>query len=128
MDHRLPVAIVAALLAGLSMSAQAQLATQAPSPLNSITTLTPNQPAPAPAAKLDTKLSSGTKAGGVVELDRIVAIVNNEVITANDLNDRMAMVVCRQNCKLQKSAQPAEPSKDRLAYYSHTRYLQAMTL
>ena len=49
--------------------------------------------APAPAAKLDTTLTASTKPGGIVQLDRIVAIVNNEVITLNDLNDRMAVVV-----------------------------------
>ena len=45
-----------------------------------------------PAPKLDTKLSTPVKPGGVIELDRIVAVVNNEVITMNDLNERMATV------------------------------------
>lgn len=43
--------------------------------------------------KLDTRLPAATKSGGIVQLDRIVAVVNNEVITSNDLNDRMNTVV-----------------------------------
>ena len=45
------------------------------------------------APKLDTRLTAPSKAGGIVELDRIVAIVNNEVITQNDLNERLATIV-----------------------------------
>ena len=91
MKHRF--AMIFITLAGIAaaalspLSANAQLATPAPGGVKSITTLAP------PAAKLDTRLSTPTKTGGVVELDRIVAIVNNEVITANDLNSRMAVVV-----------------------------------
>ncbi len=89
MNHRLTVTAIAALITGLPLSSLAQLATtQTPPPVNSITTLTP-----APAAKLDTTLTSPTKTGGIVQLDRIVAVVNNEVITLNDLNERMATVV-----------------------------------
>jgi peptidyl-prolyl cis-trans isomerase SurA len=43
--------------------------------------------------KLDTKISAPAKAGGVIPLDRIVAVVNNDVITANDLSDRLAVIV-----------------------------------
>ena len=43
----------------------------------------------------DLTLASPPKAGGIIELDRIVAVVNNEVITLNDLNDRMATVVAQ---------------------------------
>ncbi|MBL0121249.1 MAG: peptidylprolyl isomerase [Betaproteobacteria bacterium] len=83
------------LLSAVPLPSVAQLATPAPSspaspPVNSITTLAP---VPAAAAKIDTRLTAPAKAAGVVELDRIVAIVNNEVITLNDLNNRMAIVV-----------------------------------
>ena len=94
MNHRLCVAILAVQLAGLPLSSMAQFAT--PPPVKSITTLTPG-PAAAPsapaAARLDARITRPAKTGGVVELDRIVAIVNNEVITLNDLNIRMAAVV-----------------------------------
>ncbi len=91
MKYRLTVVITTMLLSALPVPSMAQLATPAPaSPMNSITTLAP---VPAAAAKIDTRLSAPAKAGGVVELDRIVAIVNNEVITLNDLNGRMAIVV-----------------------------------
>ena len=48
-----------------------------------------------PAPKLDTRLTATVKPGGVIELDRIVAVVNNEVITMNDLNERMATVTAQ---------------------------------
>ena len=48
-----------------------------------------------PAPKLDTTLTATQKPGGVIELDRIVAVVNNEVITMNDLNERMATVAAQ---------------------------------
>ena len=48
-----------------------------------------------PAPKLDTSLTATAKPGGVIELDRIVAVVNNEVITMNDLNERMATVTAQ---------------------------------
>jgi peptidyl-prolyl cis-trans isomerase SurA len=43
--------------------------------------------------KLDTKLPTTPKQGGILQLDRIVAVVNNEVITANDLGDRTSTIV-----------------------------------
>ncbi|HEX4858405.1 MAG TPA: peptidylprolyl isomerase [Usitatibacteraceae bacterium] len=46
-----------------------------------------------PTSKLDTRLSPPARPGGVVEIDRIVAVVNNEVITANDLNERFNTIV-----------------------------------
>ncbi|MBL8519057.1 MAG: peptidylprolyl isomerase [Betaproteobacteria bacterium] len=49
--------------------------------------------APAPAPRLDTQLRAPAKPAGVVELDRIAAVVNNEVITQNDLNERYATIV-----------------------------------
>lgn len=65
-------------------------AAQAPFPTNPT-----NNPliSPKPAPRLDTKLSAPAKTSGVVELDRIVAIVNSEVITYNDLNERFNTVV-----------------------------------
>ena len=48
-----------------------------------------------PAPKLDTTLTATQKPSGVIELDRIVAVVNNEVITMNDLNERMATVAAQ---------------------------------
>jgi peptidyl-prolyl cis-trans isomerase SurA len=48
-----------------------------------------------PTPKLDTKLTAAVKPGGVIELDRIVAVVNNEVITMNDVNDRVATVAAQ---------------------------------
>ena len=45
----------------------------------------------APASRLDTSLPrTGTN---IVPVDRIVAVVNDEVITQNDLNDRLGVVV-----------------------------------
>ena len=97
MNHRLFVAIVPTLLACLPLSSAAQLVTPVPvSPVKSVTTLPPAAaaaPAVTAAAKIDTRLTTPAKTGGVVELDRIVAIVNNEVITFNDLTTRMAIVV-----------------------------------
>ncbi len=57
--------------------------------------------------KLDTKLTPPAKPGGILQLDRIVAVVNNEVITANDLHDRLSTVV-RQ---LQKAGTPLPPQE-----------------
>jgi peptidyl-prolyl cis-trans isomerase SurA len=45
------------------------------------------------APKIDTRLTAPSKGGSVITMDRIVTVVNNEVITLNDLTDRMAMVV-----------------------------------
>jgi peptidyl-prolyl cis-trans isomerase SurA len=43
--------------------------------------------------KLDSKIGAPVKPGGIVQLDRIIAVVNNEVITYNDLNDRLATII-----------------------------------
>jgi peptidyl-prolyl cis-trans isomerase SurA len=45
------------------------------------------------AFKLDTRLTAPSRSGGIIPLDRIIAVVNNEVITLNDLNDRVNSVV-----------------------------------
>ena len=83
MNRRLLGLCVAVLAAAASfVQAQSPLA----SPVGATQLFTP------PAPKLDTKLSAPQKPGGVIELDRIVAVVNNEVITLGDLNDRLATV------------------------------------
>ena len=46
---------------------------------------------PAPASRLDTQLA--TTPSRIVQVDRIVAVVNDEVITQNDLNERVNLVV-----------------------------------
>ena len=87
MTHRFFRASLFALAAAAASlaAAQAPLAAQpANNPL-----FTP------PAPKLDTNLATPVKPGGVIELDRIVAVVNNEVITINDLNERVATVVAQ---------------------------------
>ena len=59
-----------------------------------------------PAPRLDARLTAPAKPGGVIELDRIVAVVNNEVITMNDLNERTATVVAQ----LTKQGTPLPPA------------------
>ena len=46
---------------------------------------------PSPAGRLDTRLSSTPSR--IVPVDRIVAVVNDDVITQNDLNERVGLVV-----------------------------------
>ena len=103
MNHRLSriyllcrVFLVAVGVAvGSNAGAQAPLASPAaPNPL-----FTP------PAPKLDTTLTAPQKPGGIIELDRIVAVVNNEVITMNDLNERVATVVAQ----LKRQGTPLPP-------------------
>lgn len=102
--------LVAIALAALSSAAGAQFATPQPAapgaPL--VPSLIPSAPAPAPAAKLDTRLSAPGKQSGTVELDRIVAIVNNEVITQNDLNERFSTIVKQ----LQKQGTKLPPQEE----------------
>ena len=45
----------------------------------------------APASRLDTRLAAPA-AKGAVPVDRIVAVVNDEVITANELSERTRLV------------------------------------
>jgi len=103
MNHRQHIisvfiaALLAVSFAAMPLASRAQVAQPVPG-VNSITNYSSPPaaapaPANAPAAKLDTQLTQTSRTGGVVELDRIVAIVNNEVITQNDLNDRMNTVV-----------------------------------
>ena len=66
--------LTAALLGCATLAAVAQFATPQP-----------------PTGRLDTRLS--TTPPRVVPVDRIVAVVNDEVITQNDLNERVQLVV-----------------------------------
>jgi len=50
----------------------------------------PAAPASPPAPKLDQRLS--TAPSRIVSVDRIVAVVNDEVVTQNDLNERVGLV------------------------------------
>lgn len=84
MNFRNCLAVIG-VLAGASGLACAPAAAQAP--------FATNQDNPLLTPKLDTKLTAPAKTSGVVELDRIVAIVNSEVITLNDLNERFNTVV-----------------------------------
>ena len=75
------IRLLLACLGALSLGAAAQLAPSAPQ--------APSAP-PAPG-RLETRL--GTTPSRIVPVDRIVAVVNDEVITQNDLNERVNMVV-----------------------------------
>jgi peptidyl-prolyl cis-trans isomerase SurA len=76
-----------ALLGFAALQAPAQFAQ--PNPIQ------PGKPAaaqpPAPTGRLDTQLA--TTPSRIVPVDRIVAVVNDEVITQNDLNERVQLVV-----------------------------------
>lgn len=73
---RTPRILLAALLAAASLQLSAQF--------------TPAPPAP-PAVRLETRLS--TTPSRVVPVDRIIAVVNDEVLTYNDLNERVQLVI-----------------------------------
>ncbi len=60
---------------------------------------------PQASPKLDTRLTAPVKPSGIIVVDRIVAVVNNEVITQNDLNERLGTVVKQ----LQKQGTPLPP-------------------
>jgi peptidyl-prolyl cis-trans isomerase SurA len=68
----------AAALALAALAAHGQMASPTP------------PPPPAGPGKLDTRFSAGSR---VIPVDRIVAVVNDEVITNNDLNERVQLVV-----------------------------------
>ena len=71
--------LISVLLAASALGAQAQ------------GTARPDFQSPAPpSGKLETRFSAPSK---VIPVDRIVAVVNDEVITANDLNERVSLVV-----------------------------------
>jgi peptidyl-prolyl cis-trans isomerase SurA len=69
-----PLRLTAALLGCAMLSAGAQFVTPQP-----------------PSSRIDPKLSATPSR--VVPVDRIVAVVNDEVITQNDLNERVGLVV-----------------------------------
>jgi peptidyl-prolyl cis-trans isomerase SurA len=66
--------LLAATLAGASFAAAAQVS-----------------PAPPPAGRLESRLA--TTPSRIVAVDRIVAVVNDEVLTSNDLNERVQLVI-----------------------------------
>jgi len=75
----LKLRLISALLAAFALGAQAQ------------GTARPDFQSPTPpSGKLETRFSAPSK---VIPVDRIVAVVNDEVITANDLNERVSLVV-----------------------------------
>lgn len=78
--------VVTPLMSGLA-AAQAPLNPPLNSPLNSPLSSPLDSP-----LKLDTKITAPQKPGGIIALDRIVAVVNNDVITAHDLSDRLAVI------------------------------------
>jgi peptidyl-prolyl cis-trans isomerase SurA len=59
-----------------------------------IAQVAPSQPAPAgaPASRIDTQLSKPATSGKIIPIDRIIAVVNDDVITQNDLTERMTIV------------------------------------
>lgn len=63
----------------------------------------PQSPA---APRLDTRLTPPSRPGGVIALDRIVAVVNNEVITMGELSDQMQIV--QRNLQKQGTALPPQ--------------------
>ena len=81
MIHAASIRLLAAALVAASLGALAQ--TPAPS--------APSAPAAPAAGRLATQLS--TTPSRIVPVDRIVAVVNDDVITQNDLNERVGMVV-----------------------------------
>ncbi|NJR72285.1 MAG: molecular chaperone SurA, partial [Gammaproteobacteria bacterium] len=76
------------------MSATAQLAQP---------TVAPNSIIPS-APRLDTRLTTPQRQSGVIPLDRIVAVVNNDVITYSELTDQLNIV--QRNLQKQGTALP----------------------
>lgn len=79
------------LLAGL-VATQSIHQANAQSPILPTFPVTPPAQKIAPQPRLDTRLTTPARVGGVIPLDRIVAVVNNEVITQGELSDQMAVV------------------------------------
>jgi peptidyl-prolyl cis-trans isomerase SurA len=85
----------------LSVIAQSPIKPAAPVVPGSII---PSAP-PAPSTpRLDTRLTQPARQGGVIPLDRIVAVVNNDVITYGELNDQLNVV--QRNLQKQGTALP----------------------
>ena len=97
-NHR-PVPILATLIVSLfALTAHAQ---------SPILPATPgSSPLIGAQPKLDTQLTPPSRPSGIVPLDRIVAVVNNEVITHGELVDQMAMVT--KNLQKQGTALPPQ--------------------
>ncbi len=85
------------------------VAANAQSPILPNNPMLPGTPVAAPGAgaqpKIDARMTAPARAGGVIAVDRIVAVVNNEVITLGELNEQMAMVAKN----LQKAGTPLPP-------------------
>ncbi|MFO0113605.1 MAG: peptidylprolyl isomerase [Betaproteobacteria bacterium] len=104
-NHKLTATLrqvaMAAAIVSVALPAMAQSPISPNAPLApSANPLIPSQP------KLDTKLSPLSRPSGVIQLDRIIAIVNNEVITQGDLSNQMAMVA--KNLQKQGTALPPQ--------------------
>jgi peptidyl-prolyl cis-trans isomerase SurA len=87
---------VAVTFSGRDVAAQAPTVENAAARANRAAPTSPLVPPPlgAPTAppRLDNRLSTPSRPSGVIALDRIVAVVNNEVITLGELNDQMGVV------------------------------------
>lgn len=70
---------------------QTLLASALAAPLLALAQAAPSAPAAPPASRLETKLT--TTPSRIVPVDRIVAVVNDEVITSNELGERVQLVV-----------------------------------
>ncbi len=92
------MAFSATLCAGASAQA-AKVPTAAPTATVPAATL--------PASRITTSLSSGDASGKIITADRIIAVVNDEVITQNDLNDRLNIVISN----LQKQGTSLPPAE-----------------
>ncbi|MBL8517452.1 MAG: peptidylprolyl isomerase [Betaproteobacteria bacterium] len=90
-------------LTTLTASAQSPIVPAAPGAPVMPTPATSNQP----ATRLDTTLSRTPANSRIIPVDRIVAVVNDDVITQNDLNERLAVVIAN----LQKQGTPLPPQE-----------------
>lgn len=93
----------------LFLTALVSLATVAQSPIKPTAPIVPGSIIPtAPLApttpRLDTRLTQPARQGGVIPLDRIVAVVNNDVITQSELTDQLNVV--QRNLQKQGTALP----------------------
>ena len=86
--------LLAASLLALTVHAQSPILPTAPG----------TGPASGGQSRLDTRLTAPSRPSGVIPLDRIVAVVNNEVITQGELTDQIAMVT--KNLQKQGTALP----------------------
>ncbi len=64
------------------------------------------QSLPVPASRLDTTLSKAATSSKILAVDRIIAVVNDEVITQNDVNERLNIVV--SNLRKQGTSLPPQ--------------------